>query len=126
MNNKRVTDMAEFDEIGELIKQEDDHKTRAILVVLQNINLSLIANTNAVNDTDEQLKNHLIEFKIRTAEADALVNKGKGVWMILSCVLIIAQAMIVWAMLRSLDEINVMHSIDENHAARISILENKK
>lgn len=118
--------MAEFDEIGELIKQEDDHKTRAILMVLQNINLSLIANTNAVKDTDEQLKNHLIEFKIRTAEADALVNKGKGVWMILSGVLIIAQAIIVWAMLRSLDEINVMHSIDQNHAARISILENKK
>ena len=41
-------------EIDELIKLENDPKTWAILLVLQNINVSLMANTQAVNDTDTQ------------------------------------------------------------------------
>lgn len=123
MINKRATDTLDFDEIGDLIKQENDPKTRAILMVLHSINLSLIANTQAVNDTDQQLKQHMIEFRVRTSEADAMLNKGKGAWVILSAALIIAQAAIVWEITGSMAELKTMHAIDFDQATRITILE---
>ena len=123
---KRHSDMAEFDEIGELIKQENDPKTRAILMVLQSINLSLIANTQAVNDTDTQLKQHMIEFKTRAADSDAMINRGKGIWYVLSFVLAVAQSVLVWLMIQSLDEIKNLHLTDNDLTTRITILEQRK
>lgn len=118
--------MSEYDEIGELIKQENDPKTRAILMVLQSINLSLIANTQAVNDTDAQLKEHLIEFRTRTKDNDELMNKGKGMWRVISTIFVMAQAFLVWLMLQSLYELKGLHTADQELSTRITILEKTK
>ena len=126
IQKRRSGDLSEYDEIGELIKQENDPKTRAILMVLQSINLSLIANTQAVNDTDAQLKAHMIEFRTRTAEGDALVNRGRGMWRVISSIFVMAQAFLVWLMLQSLDELKGLHKADQDLSVRITILEQKK
>ena len=126
INKRRSTDLSEYDEIGELIKQENDPKTRAILMVLQSINLSLIANTQAVNDTDAQLKEHLVEFRTRTKDNDELMNKGKGMWRVISAIFVMAQAFLVWLMLQSLDELKGLHKADQELSTRITILEKTK
>ena len=83
-------------EIDDLIKQENDPKTRAILLVLQNINISLMANTQAVNDTDTQLKAHMSAVAKSTEENNALLNKGRGMWNVISVCLAIVQAGLIY------------------------------
>ena len=113
-------------EIDELIKQENDPKTRAILLVLQNINVSLMANTEAVNDTDRQLKQHMVEVQKRTEESNALLNKGRGMWNIISLVLAAVQMALVYFMSMYLTDIKSLHAEDAGLEKRIIILEQRR
>lgn len=110
-------------EIDDLIKQENDPKTRAILLVLQNINVSLMANTQAVNDTDTQLKAHMIEVQKQAERNDALINKGKGMWNIISILLAMVQAGLVYFMTMYLADIKNLHNDDIGLDKRITVLE---
>ena len=113
-------------EIDELIKQENDPKTRAILLVLQNINVSLMANTEAVNDTDKQLKAHMVEVAKRTDESNAMLNKGRGMWNIISICLAVVQAGLVYFMSMYLSDIKGLHQEDAGLEKRIIVLEQRK
>ena len=113
-------------EIDELIKQENDPKTRAILLVLQNINVSLMANTEAVNDTDRQLKQHMVEVQKRTEESNALLNKGRGMWNVISLVLAAVQVALVYFMSMYLADIKSLHQEDAGLEKRIIVLEQRK
>jgi hypothetical protein len=113
-------------EIDELIKNENDPKTRAILLVLQNINVSLMANTEAVNDTDRQLKQHMVEVAKRTDESNALLNKGRGMWNIISLVLAAVQMALVYFMSMYLSDIKGLHAEDVGLEKRIIILEQRR
>jgi hypothetical protein len=113
-------------EIDELIKMENDPKTRAILLVLQNINVSLMANTEAVNDTDRQLKQHMVEVAKRTDESNALLNKGRGMWNIISLVLAAVQVALVYFMSMYLSDIKSLHAEDVGLEKRIIVLEQRK
>jgi hypothetical protein len=113
-------------EIDDLIKNENDPKTRAILLVLQNINVSLIANTEAVNDTDRQLKQHMVEVAKRTEENNALLNKGRGMWNIISLVLAAVQVALVYFMSMYLSDIKSLHQEDVGLEKRIIILEQRR
>ena len=113
-------------EIDELIRREDDPKTRAILLVLQNINVSLMANTQAVNDTDTQLKRHMVEVAKRTEENNALLNKGRGMWNVISICLAVVQAGLVYFMGLYLSDIKNLHADDIAMDKRIIILEQHK
>ena len=126
MSHIRASDMHEFDEIGELIKQENDPKTRAILMVLQSINISLKENTKAVSDTDVELKALASDYRTRTAESEAMVNRGKGMWYILSAVLVVVQVVLVKLMFQSINEVKELHQTDNNLSTRITVLESKK
>lgn len=125
LDNGKGECQMEHDEIGELIKKEDDPKTRAILLVLQSINLSLRANTQAVNDNEKRLEIHIEEYAARTRDSDALLNKGKGGWYVLSAVLAITQGFIGWTLNSSLDEVKALHAADNVMATRITVLETK-
>ena len=116
---------ANNDEIGELIKQEDDPKNRAFLIILQNINLSLIANTKTVNDIDIQLKEHLEAFNTRAKKEDELINKGKGAWRVVSWILGIVQALTIWIVLQAWAELQDMHKADHSIENRITVIEEK-
>ena len=113
-------------EIDDLIKQENDPKTRAILLVLQNINISLMANTQAVNDTDTQLKRHMVEVAKRTEENNALLNKGRGMWNVISVCLAVVQAGLIYFMGMYLADIKSLHISDSSLDKRVLILENAK
>lgn len=114
------------DEIADLIKQEDDPKTRALLIILQNINLSLIANTQTVNDIDVQLKEHLVEFKTRVAIEDAEDNQKKGAWRVIAAILGVLQAAALGAISYGITELKTLHTADAVLEARVLLLEHKK
>ena len=113
-------------EIDELIKAENDPKTRAILLVLQNINVSLIANTEAVNDTDRQLKQHMTAVAKNAEENNALLNKGRGMWNVISLVLAAVQVALVYFMSMYLADIKTLHAEDAGLEKRIIVLEQHK
>ena len=113
-------------EIDDLIKQENDPKTRAILLVLQNINISLMANTQAVNDTDTQLKAHMSAVAQRTEENNALLNKGRGMWNVISVCLAIVQAGLIYFMGMYLSDIKSLHVSDSSLDKRVLILEHRQ
>jgi hypothetical protein len=113
-------------EIDDLIKQENDPKTRAILLVLQNINISLMANTQAVNDTDTQLKAHMSAVAKSTEENNALLNKGRGMWNVISVCLAIVQAGLIYFMGMYLSDIKSLHVSDSTLDKRVLILEQRK
>ena len=113
-------------EIDELIKQENDPKTRAILLVLQNINVSLLANTEAVNDTDRQLKQHMTAVAKNAEENNALLNKGRGMWNVISICLAVVQAGLVYFMSMYLSDIKSLHAEDAGLEKRIIVLEQRK
>jgi hypothetical protein len=113
-------------EIDELIKLENDSKTRAILLVLQNINVSLMANTQAVNDTDTQLKAHMVEVQKQAEINNALINKGKGMWNVISILLAMVQAGLVYFMTMYLADIKNLHNDDISLDKRLTILEQQK
>ena len=110
-------------EIDELIKSENDPKTRAILLVLQNINISLMANTEAVNDTDRQLKQHMTAVAKNAEENNALLNKGRGMWNVISLVLAAVQVALVYSMSMYLADIKSLHAEDAGLEKRIIVLE---
>ena len=113
-------------EIDDLIKQENDPKTRAILLVLQNINVSLMANTEAVNDTDRQLKQHMTAVAKNAEENNALLNKGRGMWNVISICLAVVQAGLVYFMSMYLADIKSLHAEDAGLEKRIIVLEQRK
>lgn len=124
-HNRRHDDGGKI-EIDELIKQENDPKTRAILLVLQNINISLMANTQAVNDTDIQLKAHMAAVAKSTEENNALLNKGRGMWNVISVCLAIVQAGLIYFMGMYLSDIKSLHVSDSSLDKRVLILEHRQ
>jgi len=110
-------------EIDDLIKQENDPKTRAILLVLQNINISLIANTQAVNDTDKQLKAHIVDVQAQAEANTALLNRGRGAWPIISAILAAIQIGLIYFMGMYLKDIRELHHTDLDLADRVLVLE---
>ena len=123
--NRRYDDGGKT-EIDDLIKSENDPKTRAILLVLQNINVSLMANTEAVNDTDRQLKQHMTAVAKNAEENNALLNKGRGMWNVISICLAVVQAGLVYFMSMYLADIKSLHAEDAGLEKRIIILEQRK
>lgn len=123
--NRRDGDVGKS-EIDELIKNENDPKTRAILLVLQSINTSLIANTQAINDTDIQLKRHMTEVAKRTEENNALINKGRGMWNVISIVLALVQGGLIYFMGMYLADIKSLHVDDLAMDKRLIVLEQTK
>lgn len=89
-------------EIEHLIAKEEDPKARLQLMILNKINLALIANTNVTNSIRQDLDQHLEIFATRTKEQDALLNKGRGAWWIVSSGLVLVQVLFgtLWVTIR--------------------------
>lgn len=85
--NRRKTDTGihtPFD-ISKLIAAEGDEKQRTFLLVLNNINNSLVENirqTRALSDNierhTEEFQSHLEKFNAHTQSQDEVINKHKG------------------------------------------------
>jgi hypothetical protein len=121
-------DRRQQEDIERLIADEEDTKVRLQLMILNKINLALIANTNVTNSIRNDLDQHLEIFATRTREQDALLNKGRGAWWIVSSGLVLAQVVFgsLWITIR--DDMKAIRtdisSVSIEQAKRSSRLEN--
>lgn len=79
---RRAVDRGQQEEIEDLIAQEQDPKIRLQLMVMNRINLSLVENTNTIQEINSKLETHLTNFAEHTKTNEALVNKGRGAWRV--------------------------------------------
>ena len=90
--SRRASD-SKVGDIEALIAGENDPKQRAFLIILNSINSSMVANTEATREVADKLDNHLSAFEAK-AETDAeLLNQGRGAWRVLAWVLGTAQVL---------------------------------
>jgi hypothetical protein len=113
------------EKIADLIEMEDDPKTRALLIILQNINLSLIANTQATSDIDTQLKALTEQFNSRTEADDARVNQSKGIWKIVGYVMGGVQTVAMILIMNVYSNIRDLSLADLAANARVSGVESR-
>ena len=115
-----------------MIIDEPDSKQRAFLVVLNAINLSLIANTSTIKSVSDKLEKHLINFENHATEEEAMMNKGRGMWKVAAWVIGIAQVIgiAIWTDARfELREINrsitELVATDARSDTRLAVIEQK-
>ena len=89
-HKRRSMDSYGFD-IEAMIMAEEDPKNRAFLVVMNNINMSLISNTQAVTDLRSEFSVHKDIFQQHATQEEKIFNQGKGMWRIISVVIAIVQ-----------------------------------
>jgi hypothetical protein len=130
-HSRRSTDNRVGD-IEALISGENDPKQRAFLIILNSINASMVANTEATREVADKLDNHLSAFETK-AEADAqILNQGRGAWRVLAWVLgtvqvsILAISGYVFSDLQKIHaELTQSNISDARLDARINLLERK-
>jgi len=86
-----IKEQPKFADIELMIAAEDDSKTRAILMVLNNINNSMIANTAMTSSVASKLDAHLTKYELFVAKESDLVSRGIGAWRVAVWILGIAQ-----------------------------------
>lgn len=108
---RRKVDIYAFD-IEHLIAEETDPKQRVYLIVLNNLNNSLVANTETIRSVSQKLDTHLTNFEVYTKDKDALLNKGRGAWKVAAWVLGVAQALAAAGWMTIREEMTQMHETD--------------
>lgn len=130
---------AQQEKINALIEQSDDPKDRAFLIVLQQINSSLIANTETINSVAIKLDSHLSAYErhaeeeeerrrkesARVANNEKLRNQGIGAWRALAIVLAIFQSITGWVIVEAYQDHRLIHSRIADHSTRITVIEEK-
>lgn len=112
-------------DIDQMIMQEDDPKQRAFLIVLNNINKSLIANTDTIRDVSDKLETHLQHYEQHTQEEAKLLNQGRGAWRIVAWIIGIVQivGLGIWTLAR--EEIKDIHAMLQKEQVQLSQLESR-
>lgn len=121
---RRESDRVLMD-IEDMIIKEDDPHQRAFLVVLNSINISLVANTRTVTDIGRKLEAHLVNFESHTKNEEALMNKGRGAWNILAWVLSIAQIAVIGAYVNMTNEIRNINAVVQSHMVNSKQIETR-
>lgn len=114
-------DSYNFD-IEHLIAAEPDPKQRVYLIVLNNLNNSLVANTDTIKSVSTKLDTHLTNFEQYTRDKDELLNKGRGAWKVAAWVLGIAQLAIGASWVSMRDEFAQLHATDQRIEAAITAI----
>jgi hypothetical protein len=116
--------MADYsDDIQQLIREEPDSRTRALLLILERIDDSLRANTRQTHEIGTKLDAHLTRYE-EQARADAsLRSQAQGVWRVLTYVLAFAQAVLIAGGTWLYGEISKLHGIDADVQQRLGLVE---
>lgn len=129
---RRASDIDEQHEIERLIQQENDPKARLHLMILNRISISLIANTQTINDVATKLDEHLTSYEEQSKNTAAAVNQGKGAWKVVSWVLGLVQVvgLGIWASVGAdikhiHESINASVVSDARLDARLSAIEKR-
>lgn len=117
---RRKVDLYEFD-IESLIAGEPDAKQRIYLIVLNNLNKSLVANTETIRSVSMKFDEHLVNFETYTRDKEAMLNKGRGMWQIVTWAAVIVQfvGLGLWSSIR--DDLATLHDTDTKIMASIAV-----
>ena len=78
-------------DIEAMIMAEDEPKQRTFLIVMNNINMSLLSNTKAVTDLRSEFSDHKEIFQKHATQEERIFNQGKGMWRVISVVIAVVQ-----------------------------------
>lgn len=96
-------------DIETLIANENDPKQRAFLIIMSSINTSLMASAGLIKEVSGKLETHIVKYDVRTEADDALLNKGKGVWIVAAWALGIVQVGAIALFIQMRQEIITLH-----------------
>lgn len=119
---RRKMDVYGFD-IEHLIAAESDPKQRVFLIVLNNLNGSLIENTQATASIGQKLDAHLSNFESYTKDKDRLLNQGRGAWLVAAWVLGLAQLAVGASAVWVREEIADLHATDVRIEQTVATIE---
>lgn len=122
--HRREADRVLMDIEDMIIKENDPHQ-RAFLVVLNSINISLVANTRTVHDIGRKLEAHLDNFEKHATNEEALMNKGRGAWNVLAWVLSIAQIVLIGIWTSQTADIKHINTVINEHAVSSKQIETR-
>lgn len=137
--HRQRTEQIEKD-LDALIRQENDPDKRLRLMLLQNLNTSVVAVHSAVTQTQTDVAIHRVEFQEHLKEftrhcvhEEAILNRGRGAWWVISISLVLMQAFAAYSWKVHRDEITKMQDYDnqsqlviEKLKAKIDYLESRK
>lgn len=106
-------------EIERLIAEENDPKIRLQLMVMNRINLSLIANTQTVNDVTNTVEKVASRLDAHLTSYEATENQRKGAWRYVAATLGILQAIALIIIADARSSMEAMHKIDEKNSSEI-------
>lgn len=112
-------------DINSMIAEENDPRQRAFLIVLNNINNSLIANTKTTMEVADKLDNHLSHYEQHTSDEAAMINKGIGAWRVVAWVSTIAQALVMAAGTYLISDLKEIHATQNDLKVRMAVVEEK-
>ena len=128
---RRVSDKQALD-IDNMILEADDPKDRAFLIILNNINYSVIASTSTIREIGDRLEGHISEYEKHAEREESYINKGRGAWKVAAWVIAIAQvaAGVMWVQSAEdrkeiLSVLTAKQTTLDKHEVRITVLENK-
>jgi hypothetical protein len=130
---RRASDSKKSADIESMIALEDDSKTRALLIILNSINNSMVANTSMTREVAEKLDQHLSNYEDHVTTESALVNKGLGAWKVVGWLMGITQIIIIATIINVSTRFNSMDTTlvnlqlrDEQIGGRLNNLEHSK
>lgn len=95
--------------IEEMIALEDDPKIRLQLMVMNRINLSLIANTTTINEINNKLIEQVNRFEQHDRREQAILNRGKGAWTLFMWGMLVMQSIIGWGWYDTRSDLRELH-----------------
>lgn len=113
------------DEIQQLIREEPDARTRALLLILARIDDSLRENMRQTQDIANKLDAHLTRYEEQASADSALREQARGAWRVLAYVGAFAQAVLIAGGTWLYGEISKLHGIDADVQQRLARIESK-
>ncbi len=110
--------------IEKLIAEENDPKLRAFLILLNEINQSLISNTETTRELSEKLDAHMTRFEEKTARDTSMLDQARGAWRVIAWVLGGVQVigLGIWTYANSaIHDINAAQAQAQGSIARIEL-----
>lgn len=97
-------------QIENLIAQENDPEKRLFLLVLQQIKLSLMANTVLTKDVSAKLDTHIKIFTGHVTDTAKMINTGKGMWKVVAILGGVLQVIFIGVFGVVLQEFKTIHA----------------
>ena len=110
-------------EIDALIRDEQDPRNRAMLLVLSKIAATLTDNTRMTREIDTRLEQHLSRYERRAEEDAEIQSRALGAWRVIAWLLGMAQLLAFGSAGWVAGEIKDLHKTDYLISERVARIE---